>query len=753
MRKLLIFVILATMLISVFALSGCSGGSRYGNQILEGGEKGPFDFANLAELREVWTLDGGNGGSGIFGVISNGDGANFVTIDTAGAGWAQMSQKVRLRTYSYYKVTYSYTTPYMQTHHNAPTGSTFDGLFVGFKENPDFNIRNENPTEETFQVSNPKTATYYFKTTSMREVSLAINVGTELNQVSATNVIIRNIELTRVTRKEANGRADGIRFYTLEASVFGAPTQLNTVFVVLGAIGTIIIAYAFYMFRARSKALDIMQIAVKPKWYTFLKENKWGGALIVIGVTLLVRLLITLIEAMIAGGKSIQTAHFGYDLEGLAGNGLYSAMYGITKTYEANSVQHLMPFATYLITIAGLFGRLIGLAGGATVATEVLTTVTVIKLFAIMADVGTVLIIYKLVNATKQGKISAIASALLYSLLPVVFITSSAFGAIESISAFFVVLAFYFILNKNYIGMAISYFSAVMVSTNALLVVPFMLAYTAMIIIRSIKAKDYKWIMPIVAIGAGLLFYWMISVPMFINAGLGGAPYSYFVNAVRMPDLYSMNAFNFQAMIGNNFQPVTTESFVVTILFIIFVVGVLAYAYFKSNNRLSLLGLSCAFILVYWYFCNNMTPMSLFIVLPLLYIYTVLVQDKRLYALFAVLATSMFINFAYLYMITGYTSNGYEQIGSAYTITFGIINLIILIAYVMVGYDTVIAKKNKAYLVLNVPFHEYAISVGKNVVIGFRNFGYRVKGIVNSFRADIKEKKASKKNKENDKTE
>ena len=81
-------------------------------------------------------------------------------------------------------------------------------------------------------------------------------------------------------------------------------------------------------------------------------------------------------------------------------------------------------------------------------------------MFAVAADIGTAVIIYKLI-ADKQGKVAAtLLAEHVDTLLPVTLALSAAWGSMVSIAVFFAVLSFYFLLNKNYIGMACAYFVA-----------------------------------------------------------------------------------------------------------------------------------------------------------------------------------------------------------------------------------------------------------------------------------------------------
>ncbi|MFA5449749.1 MAG: hypothetical protein WC292_04860 [Clostridia bacterium] len=750
MKKLSIFAIIAALLVTL--LMGCQTAavSEYNKEIISGGELGAFDYESIAHLSEDWSLDSGTG-LGAFSTVQNTDAANYLKIDTSSAGYASASRKLYLKPFSYYYVEYTYTTSAMA---KADEDMDYIGFYVGFQENPDFNIRDDKPTEER-ATNNAGKDGFYFRTSAIREVNLTLNVGTKDNPVKTSNVTVKSLSLKRVQKADI---AEGAAYYELENTVYGAPTQLNLVYVILGGVGTLIIAYVFYILRARTLALE--KNGTKNVFYNKLKTNKYLGLLITVGAALAVRLAITLSEAFIAGGSIIKTAYYGFDLTQLAGFGSWIAQSGTPYFFEYNPAAGFMPFGLYLSGLAGLFGRLIGLSSGATDATVLLTTVTMLKLFAVLADIGVVILIYKLISK-RQGTVAGMVTAGFYALLPAVFYSSASVGTIESVTVFFVVLAFYFILEKKYIPMAASYFVACMFSPAALIAVPLILMYTAYIIYKAIKDKTLAWITPVVTIVASLVLYFLVSLPFAINqVQKGDAFFAFngFIDTVKGLNVYSINAFNFQAMIGNNFKAVSTESTLVTILFVLFIVGLFAAAYFRNRNRLDLVMLGASFYIIYWIFCNNITPVALLTMFPLLLIYTAFIKDKRMYFALSMFAALSFINISYVYMIAGYTDSGITQLNYVTSIMYimGAFNLLLTIYFVVIGYDTVVSGQASEQLVLVVPYKTYAKSVADNTVIAVKNFGYKVSALLSSVVRALKserEERAECKKQEAEKTD
>jgi hypothetical protein len=256
-------------------------------------------------------------------------------------------------------------------------------------------------------------------------------------------------------------------------------------------------------------------------------------------------------------------------------------------------------------------------------------------------------------------------------------------------------LTFYFILNikdgkilPNYIGMAASFTAAVLFFQPALYMVPMILLYSIHLFIKKKKTRIPMIIAPV----AGVLLFFLISMPFFWLEGVGGS-FGAGWTAILGQRVYALNAFNFQALLQNNFRSITTESMVVTSLFIAFIYGVIALGYFKSGNKLDFLLLSALAMAAMWSFTNRMSPTTMYMVLPMLFIFGVLAKEKRAFALFIAYSVIMLINAGYVNAISGYTEGIQHEVSGAFVIWMSIFNLITTGYFVYLTYDIVGAKK------------------------------------------------------------
>lgn len=711
MKKIVILVAIIAIAATLL-LTGCTTNavSAYDEQVLKfTNADGNFNYTGEGEdISTDWNFEAGNGASAssVFSSSSSG-----LKINTQNAGYAVASQKVYLKRYAYYKVTYTYDMDSIAEYSTEDDINQWVGLYLGFKEDPSFNIGEEKTSEVRNVTSNYVTDTFYFKTDGTKEYNFAICVGMEEYPVSAV-VYIKDIKLTRVTEATATENAAAYGLYELQSAVYGQATTLNIAYVIVGAIATLIIAYVAYVLRSRSLAFD--GVETNNSFYNKLKDTKWLGLVIALAVAAIVRLAIMLTETIIAGSESISSSFFGYDLEQYASMGNWLANYSMPYFYEYNTTYSaMMPLTMYLTAFAGLFGKMME-ALGSNASVVSLTTLAVIKLIGIIADLGSVALIYNII-AKKQGRVGATIMATFYSLIPMVFAMSSAWGSFESVTAFLLILAFWFLLNKrSYLGMAIAYFGACMTTVSAIYVCPAVLLYTAYVIFRAIKDKQYiKLVAPIATIVGCLVVFYLVSLPFVFNevaAGNAFAGFERFIQTLEGQKVYTANAFNFQGLLGNNFKTVGIQSIFVTILYIAFVVVVLAVAYYRSRNRIDLTLIAATCVLAFWTFANNMSYYSLYISLPLLFIVTALIKDARLFVAFVAYAILAYVNAAYVYLVAGYTTSGVVAVSNDLTVivyVMGSLSLVAAVYYIVVAYDILINKKAVEQAAISVPYAEY----------------------------------------------
>ncbi|NCA92740.1 hypothetical protein EOM82_05755 [bacterium] len=486
-------------------------------------------------------------------------------------------------------------------------------------------------------------------------------------------------------------------------------------------MAVILLCYAGYVLFQRNMALNDGH---KSKFMTALRESKWLGILSVAGVALFIRLLIDVLVTALASSK----LHFmlGYNVEGYASQALFMGNYGTVFLSESlgkfctNNGYTFMapessPLQLFVLALTGLISRIFG-------ANQYIVATFFIKFFASLADIGTAVLIFSMVKK-HVGNIGGTIVALLYVILPATFAISSLWGFTESITVFLIALTFYYLLKNSYYGVVISYFAAILFSWTALIMAPIIIFYT---IQQAINNK--KLILPIVIVTvASFIVFYLASLPFTINAIKSGtffAPFINYWNMVFKGALYTRNAFNFQGILSNNFAEVSTESLIVTIIFVVFILFLVGFGYFKFKNRMNLMLLASAYFNMFFIFGNNMTPVAIYTSLALMLTYSIINKEKRVFFSFMCFATLMFVNVAVGELLVPYTSSASPIIPTnAVTYVFGALYLLIVLYYVYIVYDIVVSRKVRRIQAMTLTYGNW----WKNVFLRIKKSYYKLR--------------------------
>jgi len=680
-------------------------------------ENDTFGYSDLSALKKDWNLSAGNDYS-VDSVFSVSDGK--MQINTTSSGWARATQEVTLKSNSYYYVEYVFTA----SSFSSVGAKGYDGLFVSILEDEDFNT-GENAVQHRGITTSATKSGFYFKTTSAKKTTIAINVGTEEFPVNVSSVTISSFKLTQVPKSVAV--SDG-KYFTFESDTYNEASAKNIVWVVLGAVAIALLGYAAYVMFQRNMALEGGYPNGKNKFLQKLSSDKWRGILLTGGIAFGIRLLIDLLTVCLAGTKL--HANMGYTVEGYASQAVFIANYGtvylgesLAKFCADNGYTFMSvgsnPILLYILGLAGLLGRIFQNSN------PYLATIFFVKLFASIADLGTVILIYILLSK-KVGNVGATIMSVLYAILPVTFGFSALWGFAESITVFFIVLTVYFMLKNNYYGVAASYVVAFLCSWSALIFAPIVICYS---IRQAIIRKEVRIPMA-VAVVVGFALFYLLNLPFDINQVKAGQAFACVVkywNIVAKNLTYTLNAFNFQALLGNNFGEVSTESLVVSIIFVVFMLALVVVGYFKFQNRMDLILLGTAFINMAYMFANNMSPEVMLMSLALMLIYAIMNREKRVFFSFVVFSVLSFVNVSIGELLYEYTATEIYNIGyeTATIYVFSAFALVAVLYYIYIVYDIVVSRKARKINPMTLTY----IGWWKNLFLRLKKFyyGLRVK--------------------------
>lgn len=690
----------------VLLLSGCNitPVSAYDKEILK---SSILDYENKTELKEEWdTVQGGTDSSDVFSLPDGGG----VSIATSSVGWAYLSQRVLLKTNSYYKVTYEFSASSMIDY---DTDKNRIGFFVGFLEDPNFNIGDDKSTEVADSTAK-REITFYFHTKNIREANIALRVGTEDRPVS-TSVTVNSISLTRVKKADALEAQEPT--FELVNNVFGAATPLNAPYLIIGGIAIIVIAYAAFVLLRRAMAtFDIAGIKGK---FSKLLEKDYFIPIIVIGLALLLRLAIAGIMSIVANGK--ETLFLGLEAEKILEQAHHLAFYGPKSLFRYVDTPEFMPVGFYLSTVVGLIMRLFGSESGA-------LGIFLIKLIAIAADLGVIYLIYKMA-LSKFSKLSSGLIAFGYSLLPAIFALSGIYAGWHSVAVFLLFLTFYFMLNKNLLGLGIAYLLSLLTTPYAIILAPIVVMYLIYIIIG-----DNKKLLPIaIGVVASVVVFYLAGLPFVIEQVAKGKAFDMFtqyIETLKMNKFYSLNALNFQALLNNNFEEITTESTFITILFKLLFLALLGVVAFKNKNRLDFVlgaGMYLALMVV---FTNRMNQYAFYMLVPITLMGGIATKDKRLMAVAVLYSVVSFVNVAYIASVLGYDEVGYRMIeNKAVLSVFGALSVITAFIHFFSVYDIIVSRQSAQVIPMTTTYPQRIAGIARLVGANFQLAIGKVKGL------------------------
>ena len=710
MKKRIVSVGLISLIIVLCCMFvGCT---KLNENMFPTNGSGCFTDSSVNELKENFLLDaaGATADTNVFSVKESTENEDeyVLSVNTSSSGYAYVGKKIKVTGGCYYSIDYSIM---ISSSAEFTSGVTYFGVYPAILEDNDLNFAETGAMRDTMTTFQDYKMSFRAKETGYATVVLMIG---SKDAPAKINVDIEAFSVKRVSKnvaEESNYVGEYVSDY------YGEVYEFNIFYIVMGAFLTVVVCVIAYIMLRRDYALSDPEAGVGYR-HPFLLKLKNSNALsigLIVGIGLLVRLLIDILSTAIAGGYDIAKVFIGYNAQGLATQALFIAQHGpqyllqsaggafATDAGYTVSTVSSSPLQLYFLGFCGLFGRIFEKSN------PYMATLFFIRFFEALADVGAAYVLYSIIKK-HSGQIGAIIVAAAYLCLPVVFAGSALWGYTESLTALAIILTVKFMLDNNYIGTAVSFFIAFMFSQTALFLAPFVMFYTVLVCIKAVKMREFKNLIAACSILVLAFFvYYALSVPFAINNIQGGKAFYWFEYAwdeLYKGALYTVNAFNFQAILGNNMTEITTSSLVVTIIFILFMLGLAGFAYFKFKNRMNLILLATTFINMMFVFANDMKPMSMFISLILMLMYAVMNKEKRIFFCFVAFAAMMFINVSYVELLVPFTASSAPVWAGnpAVMYVFGSFEMLFALYYVYIVYDIVVSRKVRKISPLNMTF-------------------------------------------------
>ncbi|NLZ25444.1 MAG: hypothetical protein GX891_03185, partial [Clostridiales bacterium] len=321
-----------------------------------------------------------------------------------------------------------------------------------------------------------------------------------------------------------------------------------------------------------------------------------------------------------------------------------------------------------------------------------------LRLPALLCDIGTVLIIYFYGRKYVGNKISTIFASL-YAILPVAFVMSGLRGSFESILAFLLVFGFILLIEKKYIPMYAVMVLAVLLDIRALAVVPLAVCYLVYMYYKADKTlKTFGKIRATIIFGfvASLVCFYLLSLPFMINDVRAGSFFKilvYYKDIMATNNIFVSNAFNLYGMVAMNNKIVTKTVSILNLIFLLILMIYVISLYVKNRNRLELILLASFTLAVIAVFTLKISETYLFLSLALMLIYTMISGEKRMYIVFSGYSILSFLNIGQLLSQSGliianskHAIVSFETTGVFY-ILFSVVAVLLTLYYGYVTYS------------------------------------------------------------------
>ena len=267
---------------------------------------------------------------------------------------------------------------------------------------------------------------------------------------------------------------------------------------------------------------------------------------------------------------------------------------GISNFYTSEVYTDYPPGFVYIFYLIGAFRSLFNLADNSSLF------IILIKLPAIISDVGIAVIAYLLSQDRKLKQISGLGISLLILLNPMVILDSAVWGQTDSVFVFLLVIVFYLFYKKKNVPAYFIYAVAILVKPQSLIFAPVIIFAYVKALLDSRKEKGKLLNSILIHTGSGIAAIASVFLLM-VPCGIGPALKQYTETLGSYP-YCSVNAYNFWALIGKNWKSQEDPFLGISLkswgmVAIVFVVAASVYIFIRMRDSESVFFFTAAFII------------------------------------------------------------------------------------------------------------------------------------------------------------
>ncbi|MBQ8603390.1 MAG: glycosyltransferase family 39 protein [Oscillospiraceae bacterium] len=303
--------------------------------------------------------------------------------------------------------------------------------------------------------------------------------------------------------------------------------------------------------------------------------------------------------------------------------------YGLGEMYHSGIFLDYPPGYMYVLWFTKLFQTLFKIDYNSVLYTYI------IKLPAMLADVGGAYFIYHLAKEKKGEKWGLFAAAC-FAFCPATVYNSAVWGQIDSYYTLLLVAALYFVYKDDTVKAAVTYALALITKPQSLLFGPVLLFYI-------LEKKSWKEFFK--AVGTGLGCLWLLALPF----GKTISPLwliNLYKNTFGGYKYFTVNGYNLFMLFDKNWTPLDSVPFsgIINIAVIAACFVFCMYGYFRQQDKSKIFSSSFIFITVFFSFCTMMHERYMHPAIILALICFVLTDKKEYFYLFLGSAGVNFMN-------------------------------------------------------------------------------------------------------------
>ncbi len=618
--KILLLVVLLTLALSVFV--GCDNKPVYEKELLKNTN---FEDVSSNSLNYWYSYkDSDKSTDGKYYVSYHADGVSDAYGDTflklvnnsSNGNYSYIYQKVAVSKNAYYRIS--------ATMRNASLSQGGSENFAGAGLKV---LEGSVVLATTKEVGGEWTEyTVYVKPKNTKEITVALSLGNvDANGVKSYAVGEAQFENVSMKRVESvPSGADVQTIFKPKEVIYELSSTEGILFIVLLAVITVLLIVGAY--------------------FAYRKLLSNGGKQAFIGNVALTTVMLVLLglairlvlsATLFARGSTVYLADIAKNFVNI----------GLANVYD--KYPSYAPLSIYQIWVSGWFIKDM---------TSIAAQSVILRLTAILCEGASIAILYLFARKYTTEKLAALIAGL-YACLPVLFTLSAGYDVIVPVLSMLLLIIFVCMVEKKNVCLLIACLISVLWSPIAIYILPFVVLYEVMSII---KAENKKPLIILYSIGWVVSFFAfiLISAPAikdyFCNNGYSFFHifYRYSVTMFKSQNCVS-NAFNLYGLFNLNNVAVNKTAFWLNLVFCAILLAYSVSLYFKNKNRGELMLISGFFLTTIAVFSLNMTETALAIGLILLLAYIAISGEERLFWIFGWFALLSFVNVGVVMNMSG----------------------------------------------------------------------------------------------------